>query len=164
MAAPQAYTLLIMLGLWRFEVAKSKNFLPLIMFGALIILNGCVTQSSKDHTKQKPVAPANVEVKTMDQAVEISWAEVPGAVRYTVFWGTDPGDYKGLANSDSCSLILKGLNKGETYRFAVTSWNKNGESRYSEEKIAMVGDQDSSSHFAKNNGERATKSSKRNLN
>jgi hypothetical protein len=145
-------------------VAKSRNYLPIIIAGVLLMQAGCVFQSAKDPARQTPTAPARVEIKQVDDSIEISWTRVPGAVRYTVFWGTESRDYKGLASSNSCSLILKGLNKGETYRFAVTSWNQVGESPYSEEKTASVEDPDSSSHLAKINGARSAKPSKQDLN
>lgn len=75
----------------------------------------------------------------VDQGVQIEWQAVPGATKYTVFWGFTSNEYRGLVNTNDRALILSGLDKGEMLYVAVTAWNERGESTYSAEQ-AVVND------------------------
>jgi Flp pilus assembly protein TadD len=78
---------------------------------------------------------------------------VQGAVKYTVFWGSDRGDYKSLFDTQRPKVVLSNLRKGELYYLAVTTWTSTGESNYSEEQVVVFDDVPSSarSHLAKAN-------------
>jgi tetratricopeptide (TPR) repeat protein len=77
----------------------------------------------------------------IDRGLEISWKCVPGSTHHTLFWGFERGDYRNMANSNTCSAIIVGLKKGDLYYFAATSWNARGESGYSREQAFVYDDE-----------------------
>jgi tetratricopeptide (TPR) repeat protein len=83
----------------------------------------------------------------------MTWECVPEAHFYTVFWGTERGDYRGTVNSDSCSVLLQGMEKEKIYYFAVTAWNQAGESMFSNEQVLVYDNnaQNSEKHVATGN-------------
>lgn len=103
--------------------------------------------SSPQPSVEKTTPPEKVRVDLMREGIRVSWKPVPGAQYYTVFWGQEKGEYKGLVNVGESSIVLTGLNKGELYVIAVTSWNKVGESYYSEEQIAVYDDDPANANF-----------------
>jgi hypothetical protein len=118
-----------------------------------LALMSCSAQSGTEVSKVKPVAPAAVAVSMGAGGAEVSWSAVPGVTSYTVFWGTDRGDYRKLANTTETSLIVSELKKGEMYAFAVTCWNDRGESNYSDEQLLVYDDEPTRAreHLAKAN-------------
>lgn len=101
----------------------------------------------------KPVAPVHVQVSQVSEGVEVAWKTVPGALHYTVFWGTERGEYRNLFNTSGTRVVLSGLRKGELYYLAVTTWTSAGESNYSQEHTVVYDDDPSRarSHLAKAN-------------
>ena len=112
-------------------------FLVLIVPLVLIACSG----SGKTATGGVPKAPVVLATQVSCQGIEISWDAVPGASHYTVFWGTSPGDYRSMANSNANSVVLCGLQKEQMYYLAVTSWNEFGESNYSGEQFLLYDDE-----------------------
>jgi tetratricopeptide (TPR) repeat protein len=107
-----------------------------------VLLAGCGKLGSQDGVRKPPNPPAVIAAKGVEKGVEITWPAVPLAKHYTVFWGTEQGEYRGLVNTTESTLLLTGLRKGELYYFAVTSWGDHGESSYSPE-LAFLDDDDS---------------------
>lgn len=117
---------------------------------ALFSIASCGSQTNSAGSKGG-VPPALVQVDEAPQGVRITWGAVKLASYYTVFWGSSSTEYKNLASTQNCSVIISGLAKGELHCFAVTSWGEHGESDYSTEVI-YVYDSDpsrSSQHLAK---------------
>jgi hypothetical protein len=121
-----------------------KNFLNRILGVLLLIgplaLVSCGNNNGTEVSKAKPVAPKNLTPRIVDKGVQLSWEPVAGAVQYTVFWGTERGEYRALANTDAVSVVLPGLKPGSLYSFAVTCWNSLGESAYSKEAMLVYDD------------------------
>jgi tetratricopeptide (TPR) repeat protein len=88
----------------------------------------------------KAVAPAHVYVTDTQEGAEVSWQPVPGAAKYTVFWGLERGDYKNLFDTTSAKIVLRNLRRGELYYVAVTTWIATGESNYSHDQIVIFDD------------------------
>jgi tetratricopeptide (TPR) repeat protein len=103
--------------------------------------------------KAQTVAPAHVNVADAAGGVEVAWHPVPGAFKYTVFWGTARGEYKNLFDTTLPKVVLSNLRKGELYYFAVTTWTSTGESNYSQEQLVVHDDVPShaKTHLAKAN-------------
>ncbi|MBI5248130.1 MAG: hypothetical protein HY912_01435 [Desulfomonile tiedjei] len=97
-----------------------------------------------------PKPPADVASEVVAQGIEIYWNAVPGATSYTVFWGTEPADYRSMVNSNVTTVLLRGLQKERTYHIAVTSWNQFGESAFSDEQFLVYDDdvQNAAKYFA----------------
>jgi len=89
-----------------------------------------------------PPPPAQVKVEQAIQGMHVSWASVSGASHYTVFWGTEPGQYRNCANVSGNEAIIASPLRGELYAFAVTAWNVRGESQYSKEVLLVCDDDD----------------------
>ena len=62
---------------------------------------------------------------------------MPKAIKYTVFWGSEEGEYRNLEDTKEHSMKLPGLKRGERYNFAVSAWNAKGESDYSNEVVIL---------------------------
>ncbi|HMK34603.1 MAG TPA: hypothetical protein VK463_06035 [Desulfomonilaceae bacterium] len=101
----------------------------------------------------KTVAPSHIQAVIVESGLAVSWKPVPGALSYTIFWGTEKGEYKSLFNTDRPGVVLANLRKGDLYYLAVTSWTKNGESNYSQEQILVYDDMPSHAraHLARGN-------------
>ncbi len=88
-----------------------------------------------------PKVPTEVKCQVVADGIEISWKSVLKATRYTVFWGTERGDYRSMGDADTCSVVLSGLQKEKMYAIAVTAWNEHGESNFSEEQLVVYDDE-----------------------
>lgn len=84
-----------------------------------------------------PASPENLQVQVVEGGLEIWWKSVPGATHYTVFWGTESGQYRSMANSATSFVLISDLINGDLYHIAVTSWNARGESNYSAEQTVV---------------------------
>jgi hypothetical protein len=121
----------------------AKKTLVLRMLSVLstfVLLTSCGFWGGKSTSRKPPVPPSSVDVASAQDGVQLSWNCTPDVTKYTVFWGFESGEYRGLVDAEDCALILSGLKKGELYYFAATAWNKNGESNYSSEKAFVYDD------------------------
>jgi hypothetical protein len=84
-----------------------------------------------------PLPPSNVNASAGDGQVSLTWVASPDATTYTVKRSTKAGAMepvaRGLTSNDFTDVTA---DKGETYRYAVTAVNRNGESALS--SIAAV--------------------------
>jgi len=87
--------------------------------------------------RKPPTEPDNVQVRVNESGLQILWGNVPGATHYTVFWGTESGQYRGMGNCATNSALISDLIMEDLYYVAVTSWNARGESNYSREQTAV---------------------------
>jgi tetratricopeptide (TPR) repeat protein len=106
----------------------------------LLLLTSCGSIGGSPASRKAPPPPHNVQVKQVPAGLQISWTCVQGAAKYTVFWGFDRGEYRGMVDSDNCAVILAGLHKGELYYLSVTAWNGKGESAFSQEQAFVYED------------------------
>ncbi len=107
---------------------------------AQCLLTSCSSVGKSSGPIKPPPPPESVRVRAVEQGLEVSWKCVPGSTHHTLFWGHEHGDYRNMANSNSCSAIIIGLKKGDLYYFAVSSWNARGESGYSREQAFLYDD------------------------
>ncbi len=105
-----------------------------------LLLLSCSSSVNQGGTQNAPAAPTHVRLAIVPQGLEVAWEPVPGATHYTLFWGSERGEYKGLANCDSPAVILAGLNREQLYFLAVTAWNQHGESNFSNEQVLVYDD------------------------
>lgn len=83
-----------------------------------------------------PGAPTGVGATAGNAQVKISWAAVPGAVSYNVYYRTTPGVTAATGTKESLAasgFTVTGLANGTTYYFVVTAVNAGGESAVSSE-------------------------------
>ncbi len=104
-----------------------------IILVTVAIICGCSGDLTGGWSSGPPGAPNNVEIATIGNEILLKWPCVKGATHYTLFWGKESRRYQGLKDTPACSIIVEGLELGSIYRFAVTSWNDNGESNFSDE-------------------------------
>jgi tetratricopeptide (TPR) repeat protein len=123
-------------------VRKGRTEVLAVVMMAVMSLVSCDISLEPKEPTAPPKIPMPPRAQVEDGGIKISWDCVEGATKYSVFWGRErPRDYRGQRQTEGCSMILTGLAKGFIYRFAVTAWNKKGESDYSRE-IAIVFEND----------------------
>ncbi len=105
-----------------------------------LLLLSCSSSVNQGGAQNAPAAPTHVRLAIVAQGLEVSWEPVSGATHYTLFWGSERGEYKSLANCDSPAVILAGLNRKQLYFLAVTAWNQRGESNFSKEQVMVYDD------------------------
>jgi len=108
---------------------------------AQMLVASCGNWGDRRPATKPPLAPEELSLRIVAQGIMASWTPVAGATRYTLFWGTERGDYWGFADASQSSLIVANLNQEQLYYFAVTAWNERGESNYSRE-LPFVYDND----------------------
>ncbi len=105
-----------------------------------LLLLSCSSSITPGTVRNPPAAPTHVGLVIVPQGLEITWQPVSGATHYTVFWGSNREDYRGLVNCDRSALVLRGLKNEKLYFFAVTAWNPRGESGFSGEQALVYDD------------------------
>jgi hypothetical protein len=119
---------------------KTKWVSVLVLVCVHLLLVSCSNWGKGARARKPPHAPTEVKAEVVDNGVQIGWKSVPGATRYTVFWGFSSDEYRGMVNTEDLALILSGLAKGELLYLAVTAWNDSGESPYSLEQVVVNDD------------------------
>jgi tetratricopeptide (TPR) repeat protein len=112
-----------------------------VLIAAQCLISSCSSVGETSGPIKPPPAPDNIKIQLVNQGVEVSWTCVRGTSHYTLFWGVERGDYRALANTNTCSAILAGLKKGDLYYFSVSSWNARGESGYAPEQAFLYDDE-----------------------
>ncbi len=71
---------------------------------------------------------AQLKAATQDQEIVLSWAAVPGATSYRVYFGTEASDLSRHTDTGSpaTSVRLRGLSPGQTYFFSITALGAEG--------------------------------------
>ena len=119
---------------------KRNHGLPVwFLLSMNLLLASCSFVGESAEPGKPPAAPQNVQVQVNGDGLQIFWRSVPGATHYTVFWGTETGQYRSMGNSATNSASISDLVMGDLYYVTVTSWNTRGESNYSPE-VAIVYD------------------------
>jgi len=113
------------------------KLLAWFLLSMAVFLASCSSMGDTAGPCKPPAAPESFLVRVDEGRLQIVWGNVQGATHYTVFWGTESGQYRGMGNSDTNSAFISGLTKGELYYIAVTSWNARGESKYSPEHTVV---------------------------
>jgi tetratricopeptide (TPR) repeat protein len=121
----------------------------LIAVAVVILVYKYPPDKSSFHARAVP--PTHIFVTHVPKGVEVSWRPIPGAVKYTVFWGTEREDYRNLFDTGKPAVVLVNLKRGGLYYLAVTSWTSTGESNYSGEQVFVFNDVPSSArtHLSK---------------
>ena len=112
-------------------VSRLVFVLPLL---AVVLVASCGNWGERRPVTRPPMAPEELSLRIVPQGLMASWSQVPGATHYTLFWGTERGEYWGFADASQHSLIVANLTPAQLYYFAVTAWNGKGESIYSPER------------------------------
>jgi tetratricopeptide (TPR) repeat protein len=76
-------------------------------------------------------------VELVPEGLHLSWTPVSGASHYTIFWGSEPGQYINCADASGHEVMITSPARGELYACAVTAWNARGESQYSKEALCV---------------------------
>jgi len=121
-------------------VEKIRESVVTVIVLSNLLLLSCSSSINQGGAQSAPTAPRDVRLAIATQGLEMSWEPVSGATHYTVFWGSERGDYRGLVNCDCPALVLTGLNREQLYFLAVTAWNQRGESNFSDEQVLVYDD------------------------
>ena len=116
--------------------SKLKRHLIIIALTALLSIS-CNLGLDTSKPLGTPSPPRNLRVSIQGNGVELMWDPVPKAIKYTVFWGSEDGEFRNLADTIQLSMKLPGLKKGQRYNFAISAWNEKGESDYSKEAVIL---------------------------
>lgn len=81
----------------------------------------------------KPSVPEHLVVEQSDEGLVARWNPSDGASSYTLFWGTEKGEFRRMFETSETAVLLKGLDPGYMYNFAVTASNPRYESHFSAE-------------------------------
>ncbi|MGD9819315.1 MAG: hypothetical protein AB7V04_11525 [Desulfomonilaceae bacterium] len=116
-----------------FKIKKTHYVLLAIVAG--IILTASMGTSSEKRISQTkiPSFPEGLHVNAVEDGVLATWKNSSGAESYTLFWGTEKGEYRRMFETTENVVLLKGLDPGHMYNFAVTASNSNYESSFSPE-------------------------------
>lgn len=126
-------------------MSKSLKLLSIaVLMLSQIWLAACGITGGGSVAGNTPPPPRDVQVEAARGGLRVTWAPVPEALHYTVFWGTERGQFRFLADSKHCDVLITNLRKGELYCLAVTSWNGKGESNFSDEVLYVYDDPGSS--------------------
>jgi tetratricopeptide (TPR) repeat protein len=102
-----------------------------------LLLISCSSVGDTASRRKPPTSPESIQIRVAEKGLEVHWKEVPGATYYTIFWGTETGQYKSMANADSTSALITDVKEGDLYYIAMTSWNARGESNFSAEQTIV---------------------------
>ncbi len=105
-----------------------------LLLSALMLVGSCGNWGESRPAVKPPLAPEDLSLQIVRQGLMATWTPVPGATHYTLFWGSERGEYWGFADASQSSLIVANLTPAQLYYFAVTAWNDKGESTYSSER------------------------------
>ncbi len=108
--------------------------MSLFLIASVSLLVSC-SNSGKGKPGEVLRPPQEIEHALVSSGVQVSWEQVPGAVQYTVFWGTERQEYRQLLHTVQNSAVITGLQPGTLYVFAVTTWSPVGESEFSRESV-----------------------------
>jgi tetratricopeptide (TPR) repeat protein len=125
---------------------ESRLLLGAVLLVAHVMLVSCGTAQRGKAENAPPPPPTNVAVEAISEGVRVTWDEVPGATRFTVFWGDEKGIYRALADTEGCCVVITQLKKGDLYSFAVSSWSDKGESGFSSEQLIVHDDRKDREH------------------
>ncbi len=113
---------------------KKTHYVLLAIVAAIILTTSMGTSSEKRTLQTKiPSVPESLHVKAVEEGVLATWKNSSGAESYTLFWGTEKGEYRKMFETTENVVLLKGLDPGYMYNFAVTASNSNYESSFSPE-------------------------------
>lgn len=108
-----------------------KHVLLLLTFIEALFISACGGGGASFPRDFASAAPAGVTAAISDSQIQISWADVPGASSYNVYYSTNSGvtiaNGKMVAGATSGSAI-SGLVRWTPYFFVVTAVNAGGES------------------------------------
>ena len=102
-----------------------------------LLLTSCSSVGDTASHRKPPVSPESIHVRVAEKGLEVHWKEVQGATYYTIFWGTETGQYRSMANSDGNSALISDVKEGDLYYIAMTAWNARGESNFSVEQAIV---------------------------
>src|SRR5271157_2938910 len=102
-----------------------------------LLLVSCSSVGDTAARRKPPASPESIQIRVAEKGLEVHWKEVPGATHYTIFWGTETGQYRSMANADSTSALISDVKEGDLYYIAMTAWNARGESNFSAEQTIV---------------------------
>ncbi|MFH0824953.1 MAG: fibronectin type III domain-containing protein [Pseudomonadota bacterium] len=112
-----------------------------VLLMTMLIMSSCTSYVEPQKMLSAPQRPENLQVWVTDQGIGLSWDAVPDATGYTVFWGSQRGEYRSIMDCRAAPIIISGLRPGALYYVTVTARNQIGEGPYSQE-AAVVFDND----------------------
>ena len=115
-----------------FRINKSLIY-GLILSATFFGLVSCGSQTVGFVSSVPPSPPSALSFEKVDQGLLVSWRPVPGALKYTLFWGPERDEFRKLIETRSPAVIIKGIQNGVLNYFAATSASAHAESRFSQE-------------------------------
>ncbi len=116
------------------------SLILLAIFGGLV---SCGGQKDGFVSTVPPSPPSALSFEKVDQGLLVTWRSVPGALKYTLFWGPEKNEYRKFAETSSPAVIIKGIHNGVLNFFAATSATAHAESQFSHE-VPFIYDTDPS--------------------
>jgi len=105
-----------------------KLLLTLLLLSAAILYYGCDMNDFHDFDNEPPSPPSNIYTVTGDNRVDIMWDENPerDIAGYNVYFSWDDYKYELLGSTENNYYIDYGAENGETYYYAITAYDYNG--------------------------------------
>lgn len=116
-----------------------ESVVTAIVLSHLVLLS-CSSSINQGGAQNAPAAPTHIRLAVVAQGLEVAWDPIPEATHYTLFWGTERGEYRSLVNCNGPAVVLSGLNREQLYFLAVSAWNQRGESNFSKEETLVYDD------------------------
>jgi len=115
--------------------ARNHNslFYALFLLATLFGIVSCADQPGESVCTIPPNPPNELSFEPVDQGLMVSWPPVPGASKYTLFWGQEKSEYRRFVETKSSAVIIKGIQAVDLIYFAVTAASAHIESRFSHE-------------------------------
>jgi hypothetical protein len=114
----------------------------LLFLLTLVVLSGCGSDSGSFVSAPAPSPPTAVSAARGGTQATITWAEVPGASSYNIYWSTT-SDVSPAAGTKIAGVTspytVTGLTNGVTYYFVVCAVNGGSESAQSTRVSAVPG-------------------------
>lgn len=123
----------ILSGLQAVSLKRCGIFLLVVVVLALSV--GIGKSDRKSAELKIPAAPADLIIEQTDDGLIAKWNPSLGASSYTLFWGSEKGEFRRMFETKETAVLLKSLDTGKFYNFAVTASNSSFESSFSPEKF-----------------------------
>ena len=113
---------------------RSRVFHILILLSTLAGLTSCGGSNGGPVSAVPPNPPGDLHFEVVDQGLLVSWKPVPGASKYSLFWGPEKYDFRRIVETSTPAVLIKGIENGTLNYFAATACSAYAESRFSSQE------------------------------
>lgn len=129
-------------------VLHRKYYALLVM--ALLLITVALsygTSANKVTERKAPAVPNDLRFEETPKGLTVKWDPSSSADSYTLFWGTEKGEFRKLFETTEPAVLLLGLETGKMYNFAVTASNSSYESGFSPERLYVYDTDSTNSNY-----------------